>query len=53
MSFLSDKNFIACSISSKVVKFHAIVSESSGFKAVNVDSEEDRNIVLKNILNFF
>ncbi len=36
----------------KVVNFHVIVFKSSGFKAVAVDSEDDENIVFKNILNF-
>jgi len=51
--FLSDEDFIACLTSLKVVDFHAIVFKSSDFKAVAVDSEDDENIVFKNILNFF
>ncbi len=46
-AFLGDEDFIACSTSSKVVKFHAIVSESSGFKAVGVDSGGGGNIAFK------
>ena len=29
------------------------MSKSSDFKAVTVDSEDDENIIFKNILNFF
>jgi len=52
-ALLNNENFIACLTSSKVVNFHAIVSESSDFKAVTVNSEDDENIIFKNILNFF
>jgi len=52
-AFLSDENFIICLTSLKIINFHAIVSESFSFKAVTVDSEDDENIVFKNILNFF
>ncbi len=52
-AFLNDEDFIACLISLKVVDFHVIVFKSSDFKAVAVDSEDDENIVFKNILNFF
>ncbi len=45
-AFLSNEDFIAYLISLKVVNFHVIVSESSDFKAVTVDSEDDENISL-------
>jgi len=50
-AFLSDENFIGFTIS-KVVEFHAIVSESSGFSVVAADSEGGENIAFRNILNF-
>jgi len=36
-----------CLTSLKIVNFHAIVSKSSGFRAVTVDFEDDENIVFK------
>jgi len=51
-AFLSDENFIVSSTSSKVIEFHAIVSESSDLSVVAADSEGDGNIAFRNILNF-
>jgi len=51
-AFLNDKNFIVSSTSSNIINFHVIVSESSDFSAVTADSEDDENIVFRNILNF-
>ncbi len=51
-AFLSDENFIVSSTSSKIIKFHAIVSESSDFSVVAVNSENDENMIFRNILNF-
>jgi len=52
-AFLSNENFIACLTSLKVVDFYILVFKSLSFKAVTVDSKDDENIILKNILNFF
>jgi len=51
-AFLNDENFIVSSTSSKVIKFHAIVSKSSDLSAVAADSEGGENIAFRNILNF-
>jgi len=51
-AFLSDENFIAFSTSLKVIEFHTIVSESSDFSAVAVNSEDGENMTFRNILNF-
>jgi len=51
-AFLSDENFIASSTSSKVIEFHAIVSESSDLSAVAADSGGGGNIAFRNILDF-
>ncbi len=42
-----------CLTSLKIVNFHVIVSKSSDFKTVTVDSEDDENTIFKNISNFF
>ncbi len=51
-AFLDDEDFIASSTSSKVIEFHAIVSESSDFSAVAADSGGGGNMAFRNIVDF-